>query len=44
MLAELMTGGEKRHAGEVLERQASGHQRAGEVSCREKKKKKKISK
>ena len=38
MLAELMTGGGKRHAGEVLERQASGDERAGEVSCREKRK------
>ena len=31
-----MTGGGKRHAGEVLERQAWCDERAGEVSCKEK--------
>ena len=34
MLAELLTDGGNRYAGEILERQASCDKRAGEVNCR----------
>ena len=44
MLAELMAGRGKRHPGEVLERQAWGYEGAGEVSCREKRRKSSVTK